>query len=507
MSRHLKKASHSMSQIDDQSRLQLVVSHARIGKIDEAVAVASDILDKAIAIEAWGVITRTNANLQRFGTAREALDSARNSGPESRDIRFERARALEQEGRVAEALAEYEDLEQALSHSPQLLAHLGRALQFVGRTSDAEAKVSAALERWPTDVTLHVLLAELLWQRGAGDASTATIERAIERFPGEMKLRLVAADLLRNSGRAGRALALLEPALAAAPESAAILTSVGVLLDDLDRPRDALPLLRAAVTRARDPVLASRNLISSLLRTGAAGEALALADQLGARHPDDQQLIAYRATALRLLGDPEYGRLYDYDRLVRQYRLQPPPGFADIAAFNAAFARELVQLHHASHRPLAQSLRGGTQTQRNLPEGNPLVESFFSMIEAPIRDYISRLDAARVHPVDRRKSASYRIAGSWSVQLQPQGFHVDHVHPQGWLSSAYYVELPKAVAGSREGWLKFGEPGVRIAGCAAERFVEPECGTLVLFPSYFWHGTVPFSEGGRLTAAFDVIPA
>ena len=32
-------------------------------------------------------------------------------------------------------------------------------------------------------------------------------------------------------------------------------------------------------------------------------------------------------------------------------------------------------------------------------------------------------------------------------------------------------------------------------------------GKLVLFPSYFWHGTVPFtSENTRLTIAFDVVP-
>jgi hypothetical protein len=30
---------------------------------------------------------------------------------------------------------------------------------------------------------------------------------------------------------------------------------------------------------------------------------------------------------------------------------------------------------------------------------------------------------------------------------------------------------------------------------------------LVLFPSYFWHGTVPFSSGhARLTVAFDAVP-
>jgi len=37
--------------------------------------------------------------------------------------------------------------------------------------------------------------------------------------------------------------------------------------------------------------------------------------------------------------------------------------------------------------------------------------------------------------------------------------------------------------------------------------VKPKPGMLVLFPSYFWHGTVPFEDGGRrLTAAFDVVP-
>jgi tetratricopeptide (TPR) repeat protein len=387
------------------------------------------------------------------------------------------------------------------------MVQLGRALQFAGRTSDAVTKVAAALERWPTDVALHVLLAELLWQGGAGAAATSTIEAAIEKHPGEMKLRLVAADLLRNSGRVDRALALLEPGLALAPESPAFMTSTGVLLDELDRTDEALHLLRSAVARARDPSQPKRNLIPALLRADSATEALALAEELGARSPDDQQLIAYRATALRLLGDPRYSHLCDYDRLVRSYQLRPPAEYPDIGSFNAAFARELKALHHASQRPLTQSLRGGTQTQRNLPQSNPVVAKFFSMIDAPIRDYVARLRPGIAHPVDSRKKESYRISGSWSVRLQPEGFHLDHVHPQGWLSSAYYVELPESAAGSREGWLKFGEPGIRLPGCPAERFVEPQCGLLVLFPSYFWHGTVPFSEGGRLTAAFDLVPA
>ena len=104
-----------------------------------------------------------------------------------------------------------------------------------------------------------------------------------------------------------------------------------------------------------------------------------------------------------------------------------------------------------------------------------------------------------------------RVAtGCWSVRLRPNGFHTDHVHPRGWLSSACYIQVPKAVkSGGREGWIKFGEPGTPTgAPLSPERYIEPVAGRLVLFPSYMWHGTAPFSgDDHRMTVAFDVVPA
>jgi len=42
---------------------------------------------------------------------------------------------------------------------------------------------------------------------------------------------------------------------------------------------------------------------------------------------------------------------------------------------------------------------------------------------------------------------------------------------------------------------------------AVRRSVRPRVGTLVLFPSYLWHGTIPFhSQHARTTIAFDAIP-
>jgi hypothetical protein len=38
--------------------------------------------------------------------------------------------------------------------------------------------------------------------------------------------------------------------------------------------------------------------------------------------------------------------------------------------------------------------------------------------------------------------------------------------------------------------------------------LRPVPGRLALFPSYLWHGTVPFSDAEpRLTVAFDMKPA
>lgn len=85
-----------------------------------------------------------------------------------------------------------------------------------------------------------------------------------------------------------------------------------------------------------------------------------------------------------------------------------------------------------------------------------------------------------------------------------------HVHPLGWISSAYYVDVPQEIADSdaHGGGIKFGEPDIDIGEMGKpRRRIQPAVGRLVLFPSYMWHGTVPFeSQTSRMTVAFDVVP-
>lgn len=489
--------------------LQLIVSLVSGGGIHEAEAHAHAIRDPATAVDAWRILSRAHGNAQRWDRALIAIESACHLTPDSLTLRFERAQVLSERGFCRESLRDLEALVREVGDSPAVTCQIARTLDLSGDPGAAEARLDAGVRRWPTEPQIHSQLVRMRWRRGLGEESTALLLGAIADSPADLKLRLVAADLLRNAGQEERALELLKEGLRMAPTSGVLLTSVGVMLDGLDRPIEALAYLRAAVIQAPRSATFKRNLIPTLLHVSAPAEALSLCDELIGQAQDDQLLIAHRTTALRMLGKPEYAVLNDYERLVRAYRLAPAKSFSGIDDFNRAFAREVLQLH-GDHRPLDQSLRGGTQTERNLSADNPVFSAFFAMIDAPIRDYIARLHDDDRHPTDRRKTDHYRIAGSWSVRLRPGGFHINHVHPMGWISSAYYIEVPDALAdaASRAGWLRFGEPGAPVSGCEADHFVRPEPGMLVLFPSYMWHGTVMFAGSRhRLTAAFDVVPA
>jgi len=158
--------------------------------------------------------------------------------------------------------------------------------------------------------------------------------------------------------------------------------------------------------------------------------------------------------------------------------------------------------------PLDQSLKLGSQTHIDLRfVGDPVIQAFINIIQDAVEQYVDALPQDDTHPLYRRRSGRARPSGMWSVRLEPDGRHVNHVHPQGWLSSAYYVAVPPPDPEAPDaGALQLGLPRYPTPGATAERLIPAVAGTLVLFPSYMWHGTVPARTGTRLTIAFDVTP-
>jgi hypothetical protein len=173
---------------------------------------------------------------------------------------------------------------------------------------------------------------------------------------------------------------------------------------------------------------------------------------------------------------------------------------------------QLNALHNPhGHRLLYQSLREGTETTQDLSRStDPVIRALFQCFAAPIACYRAHIGHG-ADPLRRRNRGASRFNGAWSVRLHTGGYHTSHVHPRGWISSACYIQLPDTVKDRRtgQGTLSFGAPGILTApALPAEFSVQPEVGLLVLFPSYFWHGTLAFrSAEPRLTVAFDAVPA
>ena len=225
--------------------------------------------------------------------------------------------------------------------------------------------------------------------------------------------------------------------------------------------------------------------------------------------PNDQYWIAMLATLQRLQGK-NHNYLYDYERFISVFDLSIPKDYSSQSEYLTKLKSTLCDLHEFESEPIDQSLRGGTQTRPNLVHiDNPVITSFFSSINANVKEFVSTLPDDPQHPFLKRKTKHPRIISAWSVRLTGTGFHVNHVHPEGWISSAFYVDVPDGTEKdqNQKGWIKFGEPSFKLPNLEAEHFIAPAAGKLVLFPSYIWHGTVPTADKTfRLTLPFDVLP-
>ena len=458
--------------------------------------------------EAWTLLSQVHRAQGRDEDALTAAAEALKLAPNTRGLQLNHATALDRVGRAGEALAIYAKLASAKLDSAELALNFARALYAADKKQDAEKVLEEGIKLYPAAAALHSALARIRALRGEGENATALMEAEIARRPDDLALRLACADALHRAHQPQKALRIVDEALRRAPDAPSFLNAAGVLLDELERPRDALKVLRRVAELAPDSRAAKRNLLSTLIRAGQADEALNIVRALRADDPHEQYLIACEALALRVLGDPAYQSLYDYERLVHTYEIPAPRGFFTPENFNAALAEVLRRQHKVNAHPLDQHLHHGSQTARNLLALNePNITAFRAAVEQAVRDYISKLEGE--NPVAARKSERYRFASMWSVRLTNEGYQPNHVHDRGWISSAYFVTtLPSAERRDvNAGALKLGEPNRPIAKCLPEKFIAPKPGTLVLFPSYMWHGTVPFEGAERLILAFDVAPA
>ncbi len=449
-----------------------------LGRIEESVA----LFELAVAADPDRALTRHNQAVAlraacRFDEACEAYKASERLGMKGAQFHANWAAAALEAGQVDEAADLYRKaLAEDAGNQEALKALTRLQIEYRGG-QDAFAHYAESAARRGTVEAWSEWIQEVASNKRFEEAA-AVGAQALERFPGNAAITAITAFGAGMSGDAGSALDKI---------------------DALPPAELASPLMMIARAQLA-------------LRAGRPELAAEMAERFVKSDPGSQIGWSLLGVAWRVLGDPREQWLCDYDRLVMVTEVPSPDGSLSPADFAREVAAALDPLHQTNAAPGNQSLREGTQTSGQLFDWPiPAIQRFRDAVRMAAENEVAKLPDDPEHPFLRRKSANLDFSGSWSVRLRGDGgHHVPHFHALGWMSSAYYARLPAADLAARErqeGWIHFGEPPAMFnLDLGPRRIVEPKEGRLVLFPSYMWHGTIPFGTGDRLTAAFDYQP-
>ncbi len=398
---------------------------------------------------------------------------------------------------------------------PEVLQSLGHVLFELGRSDEAEDHYQRCLKLRPDALDVHASLNSLYWQHGMHERYLKSYEVAIESQPDSLALRLqyASAQIQRGDTQAANDILWqadndLKNQTAREP---AFYRLQGQLQLKTGQNAQAEKSLKTAIELAPRDIGIREDMARLYINAGGYQQALDQIEAVIQHAPYNQNLIAYQSLCWRLLNDRREAQVNDYQGFIKAYSIALPSGYSSHAEFNRALSQCLEALHNTQVHPMGQTLRQGTQTQGNVFDRNiKEIQELRESIEKSVGEYIDSMEMRAGHPLLGRKCANFRFTDSWSSRLSEQGYHTNHIHSEGWISSCYYVQLPEVVASSedKQGWIKFGETNLQLgAKERIARYVQPKEGLLVLFPSYMFHGTVAFSSAEtRTTIAFDIVP-
>ncbi|MFZ5617984.1 MAG: 2OG-Fe(II) oxygenase family protein [Pseudomonadota bacterium] len=451
--------------------------------------------------------------LKAAGKVEEAIAAFRaivDSAPGNPVVMHNLAGALGDAGRNKEAIEWAMRAINAGIKAPETWLVRARAETAEGLHQKAVDSFLEALRRRPIDAAVQKELAQLIWMlTGDRARALAVLNQAIGDFPSTLELRLVRAQVI---GQTGDAKGEYEEVLVALklsgghPNLEMAASNSALAAGDYHA---ALRHARMAAEKSPSDMQVMQALCRALLAVSEPLEASRIVSRLRAQSPLDQFYVAIQATAWRMLGDERYHSVYDYDRFVAGYPLSCPRGWKSAEQYVDDLIEALDRRHQYKTHPFGQSVRHGSQLSSLTTIEDPVISVVGEAVRGPITSYIAKIGVGP-DPLRIRNRGGYALFSIWSIRLASSGYHINHVHPQGWLSSASHLRFPAAKdTDDKSGWLTFGEPGIPTSPkLSAEHFVRPQKGVMVVFPSYMWHGTVPFSgETTRLTIAADSVPA
>lgn len=367
-----------------------------------------------------------------------------------------------------------------LPDNPQILTYLGTTTHQTGDWEGARAYFERAVAVQPDFDEAWRNLAQLSFDMGDTDGAIAAFTRLCQLTPMDSQAHAWLGDVLQAQDRYTEALAAYEQALTLNPLSASLWTKKSRVL----------------------------------LQEGSWEAALDATERATAIQPGRTGALALRSVALAELGrEGGLRELVDFEGLIQAFAVDTPNGFDDMGAFNRALSAFCIEHPTLTFNPADKTTTEGSQTA-NL-SGDAVVGPL-AALRAAIAECADAYAAAHPlvpgHPFLGQRPAAWTIV-IWGTVLARHGHQGSHIHRDAWLSGVYYAQVPDVLRhaeGDQAGWIEFGRPQSypKAKTNPAVRRYPPVEGTLYMFPSYFYHRTIPFeADVRRVSIAFDLIPA
>lgn len=444
---------------------------------------------------------------QRTGRMEDALDAfraARDADPLDAGRHQNLGVALKNDGAYDEALAAFTAALDLRPGHDSTLANLGSCLIAAGRCDEAIEVLAAAGDKPDALNNMGVALARL----GRHDEAAAHYNRSLALRPGHLETALNLIDALAVSGSRDEAENLVRQVLRAQPRNMRAANQLGLMLESAGDFAGAAAALRSVLDAAAPNHALGVNLARNLIRAGNPEDALRVSGALVKTQPSVTTPLALALAAYEHLGQTrERDGLMALDRFVSVHDITVPPGFADMAQFNAALVAELRAHPSLTFEPEGLVTWQGRQSGDLADAETPALRGLAVIARKHLAAALTGFAAQPAdHPFLRALPANWSLT-LWGTILQPGGEVGAHIHAPNWLSGVYYPEFDSAEGGD-DGAFAIGVLPGELGGGGTPVVKAPRAGRMILFPSYLWHGTLPFGgEKERISFAFDLVPA
>ncbi|HTZ79229.1 MAG TPA: tetratricopeptide repeat protein [Stellaceae bacterium] len=426
----------------------------------------------------------------------------------------QQATAAYRAGRLKDALQICRQLLKLQRDRPDLLAFAGMIALELGEVAEAAELYRKAVQRRPDYAEAWYNLGNALMRLERVDDAAKAYRRAAELKPDMIPAHNNLGGALHALGRFEAAADAYRRVLRLVPDAPEAERNLGIALEKAGRRAEAIDIYRSVIAKRPDWSVAHSNLANALLAAGDARGTVEACTRWLEVAPGNMEAMALEGLACYGAGDREAARhLLDFD-FVRTFMIDVPPGYASLEEFNAALV-DYVMTHPTLHVPPAEDPHyhhpalAITATFFGPREGP--VADFERVVRAAVADYLRRIPPGSNHPYLMKPPKKWEFA-SWAAVLHFQGNLTPHIHMDGYVSGVYYPLLPDLVGkpeSGQEGFFELGRPpdDFPLARPTELLPIKPEPGRMILFPSYFYHRTIPFvSDQRRISIAFDVMP-